>query len=189
MVDEGCQLESAEASRGERFLRLYASYERRLYLYTITLLPRPIDAEDVLQDANLVLWRRFDEYRCGTNFFAWACQIIRYKVLKYREKQAQAARLLDLDVLDRLAELAVEHVENLDEFYREALVGCMDRLTAADRELIRQRYLEAMTVQAMAAAMNRSPSAVSKSICRVRRLLLDCINSADDGHNDHEGTP
>ena len=44
----------------------------------------PLDAEDVLQEANLVLWRKFDQYQEGTNFFAWACQIIRYEVLKYQ---------------------------------------------------------------------------------------------------------
>lgn len=142
----------------------------------------------MLQDATLVLWRKFDEYRCGTNFFAWACKIIRFKVLKYRDKHTQAARLLDPNVFDHLAELAVEHVESLDEFYRQALEDCMLRLTTADHELIRHRYFEAMTVRAMAAAMNRSPSAVSKSLCRVRRLLLDCINSDENSHGDRKGT-
>ena len=185
MVDKEPQLES-ESSRAERFLALYSSHERRLYLYTSTLLPVRIDAEDVFQAANLVLWRKFDQFECGTNFFAWACQIIRYEYLKYREKHARTVTLLDPDVLDHLAELAVEHVENLNEFYRDALIDCMARLTPVDCELIRQRYFEVTTVQAMAAAMNRSPSAVSKSLCRVRRLLLDCINSADEGQSDRE---
>ena len=43
--------------------------------------------------------------------------------------------------------------------------------------VMRQRYAEAMEVQAIAAATNRSPNAVSKSLGRIRRLLLDCINS------------
>jgi DNA-directed RNA polymerase specialized sigma24 family protein len=108
------------------------------------------------------------------------------RTLKYREEHSRTARLLDPDVLDHLAELAVEDVESLDEFYQQALIDCMARLTLADRELIRQRYFEATTVQAMAAAMNRSPSAVSKSLCRVRRLLLDCINSAGQRQSDRE---
>ena len=79
-----------------------------------------------------------------SNFFAWACQIIRYEVLKYREKRARAARLLDPDVFDRLAEVAIKQVEHLDEFHRRALVDCMDRLSAGDRDLmlsgIRKRW-------------------------------------------------
>ena len=170
--------EGGEARRGERFMALYSSHQRRLYLYTVTLMCGAVDAEDVFQEANVVLWQKFSQYQEGTNFFAWACQIIRNKAMKHREKRARAAQLLDPDVLDRLAGLAVEEVEYLDEFHRRVLMDCMSRLSPADRELMRQRYAEAMPVQAMAAAMNRSPNAVSKSLGRIRRLLLDCINSA-----------
>lgn len=175
-MEEGHQSDASEIPRGERFMALFSSHQRRLYLYAVTLLPTSVDADDVLQETNLVLWRKFDQYQPGTNFFAWACQITRYEVLKYRERQARAAKLLDPDVFDQLAEAAVGHIEHLDEFHRRALVDCMDRLNAGDRDLMRQRYNEAKEVQAIAAAMNRSPNAVSKSLGRIRRLLLDCIN-------------
>ena len=183
-MDTDQRREPGEMGRGEQFLALYSSHQRRLYLYTMTLLPVSVDAEDVLQEANLVLWRKFDQYQPGTNFFAWACRIVRFEVLKYREKHARAARLLDPDVLDQLADMAVEQVEQFDEFHRRALVDCMDRLSPADRELMHQRYAEAMAVQAMAVAMNRSPNAVSKSLGRIRRLLLDCIDATINSDNE-----
>jgi RNA polymerase sigma-70 factor, ECF subfamily len=175
-MDEGRGSETTEVQRGEQFMALYSGHQRRLYLYTMTLLPASVDAEDVLQEANLVLWRKFDQYELGTNFFAWACQIIRYEVLKYRERRARATLFLDPDVFDQLANVAVSQVEHLDEFHRRALVDCMERLSDGDRDLMQQRYSEAMQVQTIAAAMNRSPNAVSKSLGRIRRLLLDCIN-------------
>jgi RNA polymerase sigma-70 factor, ECF subfamily len=186
-MSSGLSPESAMSDRNEQFMLLYSGYQRRLYLYTITLLPITIDAEDVLQEANMVLWRKFDQFQPGTNFFAWACRIIRYEVLKYREKHARAARLLDPDVLDRLTRTAVEQIEHLDEFHRRALVDCMARLSPDDRELMRQRYGEARQVQAMAATMNRSPNAVSKSLGRIRRLLLDCIIAADSDRRHRHG--
>jgi RNA polymerase sigma-70 factor, ECF subfamily len=176
-MDDGCRTDTSEVQRGEQFMALYSSHQRRLYLYTMTLLPASVDAEDVLQEANLVLWRKFDQYELGTNFFAWACQIIRYEVLKHRERRARTATLLDPDVFERLAEVAIKQVEHLDESHRRALVDCMDRLNAGDRDLMRKRYSEAQEVQAIAAALNRSPNAVSKSLGRIRRLLLACINS------------
>ena len=188
-MDVGQESEPVEPQRVEQFMALYSSHQRRLYLYAITLLPDSVDAEDVLQEANLVLWRKFDQYQPGTNFFAWACRIIRYEVLKYRAKRSRAAMLLDPDVLDRLAEVAVAEVEHLDEFHRRTLIDCMARLSPADRELMRQRYAEAMAVQAMAAAMNRSPNAVSKSLGRIRRLLLDCINDAAENRDRQGGQP
>ncbi len=179
-MDVGPESVPVQSQRVEQFMALYSSHQRRLYLYAITLLPDSVDAEDVLQEANLVLWRKFDQYQLGTNFFAWACRIIRYEVLKYRAKRSRAAVLFDPDVLDRLADVAVAEIEHLDEFHRRTLLDCMAELSPADRELMRQRYAEAMAVQAMAAAMSRSPNAVSKSLGRIRRLLLDCINRAAD---------
>ncbi len=62
MGSEECRSESSEGLRGERFLALYSSHERRLYL---SLLPTPVDAENVFQAANLVLWRKFDQFRAA----------------------------------------------------------------------------------------------------------------------------
>lgn len=177
-MDTGHKPQSVDAGRVEQFMALYSSHQRRLYLYAITLLPDAVDAEDILQEANLVLWRKFEQYRQGTNFFAWACRIIRYEVLKHREKRARTAGLLDPDVLDRLAEVAVAEVEHLDEQHRRSLIDCMSKLNQGDRELMRQRYAEAMAVKKMAEAMNRSPNAVSQSLGRIRRLLLDCIEQS-----------
>jgi RNA polymerase sigma-70 factor, ECF subfamily len=176
-MDDGRRSDSAEVQRGEQFMALYSGHQRRLYLYTMTLLPASVDAEDVLQEANLVLWRKFDQYQPQTNFFAWACQIIRYEVLKYREKRARAAQLLDPDVFERLAEVAISQVEHVDESHRRALVDCMEQLSDGDRDLMHRRYREAMEVRMIAAAMNRSANAVSKSLGRIRRLLLECINN------------
>ena len=179
-MQDGRGPDGGEAHCGEQFMALYSSHQRRLYLYTVTLMCGAVDADDVFQEANLVLWQKFDQYREGTNFFAWACQIIRNKAMKHREKRARAAQLLDPDVFDRMAELAVAEVEHLDEFHRRVLADCMSRLSPGDRELMRQRYAESMPVQTMAASLDRSPNAVSKSLGRIRRLLLECITRAVD---------
>ncbi len=73
----------------------------------MTLLPASVDAEDVLQEANLVLWRKFDQYQPGRTSLPGPAALSRYEVLKYREKRARAARLLDPDVFDQLADVAV----------------------------------------------------------------------------------
>jgi RNA polymerase sigma-70 factor (ECF subfamily) len=168
-----------EGNETERFMALYSCHQKRLYLYTVTLLCGAADAEDVLQEASLVLWQKFGQYQEGTNFFAWACRTVRNKAMEYcrnRRKGGRAVRLLDPDVLDHWADLAAEEIDRFGDSYRGILVDCMERLDPADQELLRQRYTEVIPVQAMAAAMGRSPNAVSQSLGRVRQLLFDCIN-------------
>ncbi len=178
--------DSGDAARGEQFMALYSSHQRRLFHYTTALLPNLSDADDVFQEVNLVLWQKFDQFQEGTNFFAWACRVVHYKVLQHHDKHAAAPTSLDPDVLDRLAELGVGEVEHFEESQHRSLIDCIAQLSAADRELVRQRYGEAMAVRLIARALNRSPNAVSKSLGRIRRLLLDCVHgdSADKGQGD-----
>ena len=50
----------------EEFVRLLMAHERQIFTYILTLLPHVADAEDVLQETSIVLWRKFPEYQAGT---------------------------------------------------------------------------------------------------------------------------
>ena len=54
-MDDGRWADTSEVRRGEQFMALYSGHQRRLYLYTMTLLPASVDAEDVLQTVFLRL--------------------------------------------------------------------------------------------------------------------------------------
>ena len=167
--------DSIEARRVDQFMNLYTSHQWRLNCYLTSLLPSTTEADDVFQEASVVLWRKFDQFQIDTSFFAWACSIIRLEVLKFREKNARAARLLAPDALEHLAEIAIDYMETIDNAHRHALTHCLELLSPGDRELVRRRYEEQMAVQDLANRMNRTPNALSQSLGRIRRLLLACI--------------
>jgi len=132
-------------------------------------------AADVLQEVSMVLWRRFETFELGTNFFAWACKIARFQVMKYRERQGRSARLFDNSLLEKLAADAAD--ENVVcQVPLQALENCLGKLSEVDRSLIRRRYQPGMTVQQIAADHGRSANALSKSLGRIRRALLECID-------------
>src|SRR6266566_4360654 len=77
-----------QPAKGKLFLRLFLQNERRLYAYILTLLPNRADADDVLQEASLVMWDKFEEEHPPDDFAAWGCRIAYFKVLDaYRKKQ------------------------------------------------------------------------------------------------------
>jgi RNA polymerase sigma-70 factor (ECF subfamily) len=167
-----------EEDRDDRvaeFLELYSSHYPRLQFYVTALLPTANDASDVLQETSMVLWRKFDTFELGTNFFAWACKIARFQVMKYRERQGRSARLFDTNLLETLA------VEACDENVvrgvpLQALENCLAKLSEIDRSLIRRRYQPGATVQQLAADIGRTANSLSKSLGRIRRTLLECID-------------
>jgi RNA polymerase sigma-70 factor (ECF subfamily) len=157
------------------FLELYSAHYPRLQFYVAALLPAASDASDVLQETSLVLWRKFDTFELGTNFFAWACKIARLQVLKYRERQGRSARLFDIGLLEKLAAEAGDE-SAYESVPLQALESCLGKLSEHDRSLIRRRYQPGTTVHQLAADSGRTANSLSKSLGRIRRTLLECID-------------
>jgi RNA polymerase sigma-70 factor (ECF subfamily) len=158
----------------ERFAQLLAKCQRRVFLYALGLVHNATDAEEILQQTNLVLWRKFDQYQPGTDFARWACRIAYYEVLKYRSRRAREARLFSSDFVETLA---VESEAAMDQWgaRRDALVQCLGKLSGKDRHLVLQRYQEDATTRSVAEALGRSIQGTRKSLHRIRMALLACI--------------
>lgn len=167
-----------DGRRAEEFLNLYSACQRSLYVYIVTLIGNPVDAHDVLQDTSLVLWQKFDQFELGTSFMAWAHEVARYRVLRYRQIHANDTPIFEPRVLDALAARITEPNPDQDSFRTEKLVGCVEALADADRELIRLRYSNGVRVKALAQRLHRSENAVSQSLGRIRRLLRKCVEDA-----------
>lgn len=162
-----------ENARVEAFTQLLATCQRRVFLYALNLVHNPADAEEILQQTNLVLWRKFDQFEPGTDFDRWACRIAYYEVLKAREKQGRM-RLLSGDFIDTMAAEAERSLDLLDD-RREALSGCLKKLREKDRYLVMQRYQHRSTTRGVAEALGRSVQGTRKSLHRIRMSLLTCI--------------
>jgi DNA-directed RNA polymerase specialized sigma24 family protein len=78
--------EHDDEARGEEFVRLLTSHQLDIYLYVHSLAPDPTDAQEILQDTNVVLWKKRSQFDMTRDFRPWAFQIARYELLKYRSK-------------------------------------------------------------------------------------------------------
>lgn len=165
---------SSDPERMAQFVELYSEHYSRLQYYVMALLPSSSDAADVTQETSLVLWQKFDTFELGTNFFAWACKIARLQTLKYYERNKRSAKLFESSTLEKLSAeamaSAVRPAASLD-----VLESCLSRLPDSDQKLIRRRYEPDTTVKQLAAEIGLSANLVSKSLGRIRRALLSCI--------------
>jgi RNA polymerase sigma-70 factor (ECF subfamily) len=174
--DHRAGAETREAGKGKLFLRLFLQNERRLFGYVLTLLANHSDADDVLQEASLVMWDKFDEQHPPDDFVAWGCRIAFFKVLDFRKKRQRSRVQFSQALLERVAETALEQAAALQlDDRREALAGCVEKLSATDRELLTRRFADGATVQAIAAQLDRSADTVYKSLARIRRALFECV--------------
>jgi len=168
-----------EPDKSKLFLRLFLQNERRLYAYIVTLLPNRADADDVLQEASLVMWDKFDEHTPPDDFAAWGCRIAYFKVLDFYKKCQRSRVKFSQAMLERVAETAIEQAGVLQlDARRDALAGCIEKLSARDRDLLARRFTAGATTQSTSEQVGRSVDAVYKALARVRQALFECVQRA-----------
>jgi RNA polymerase sigma-70 factor (ECF subfamily) len=176
---------SRTPAKGKLFLRLFLQNERRLYAYVLALLPNRADADDVLQEASLVMWDKFDPERPPDDFAAWGCRIAYFKVLDFRKKRQRGRALFSQAMLERVADTAAEQAATLQlDERREALAGCIEKLRPRERDLLARRFTDGASVESIAAGAGRSADAVYKALAKIRLALFDCVTRrlAAEGH-------
>jgi len=153
--------------------------QSRLYAYILTLTGDREQARDVLQETNLVLWSKAEQFEPGTNFIAWAFQIARYQVMAHRQKIARDKLVFDDELLTGIADIFSED-DRFDE--REAALGeCIESIAANHRNLLKVRYSDGLSVKEIAARVDKSANAVAKVLHRTRMSLMQCIEKKLSG--------
>lgn len=162
-------------TRKERFEELFEVHQSRLYSYVYALVRDANDAQDVFQQATTVLWKKFDEFEAGTNFFAWAATVSRYEALKFFEYRDRDDVYFAHDVMEQLAVDAEAIGNELVEARRMALGQCLKRLSEPDAKLVNIHYEHNLGSRQIAEVLGRSSASVCNSLRRIRELLLECI--------------
>ncbi len=162
--------------RSKQLMRLMTQHQRRIFGYIYTLVPDRHDAEDILQETSVVICEKFEQFKPGTDFVAWACQVAYWEVRRARQKFARAKVVFDQEVVDAVAQTAAETIAEVSARH-EALAGCLQKLHARDREMVLTRYEPGCGVEEAAARSGRSLEAAYKALGRIRKLLHDCVSN------------
>ncbi len=152
--------------------------QRPLFAYIRSMVLAPVDVEDILQEVNLVLWRKLGEYDPRRPFLTWACSIAHLQVLAYyKRRRRDRHELFDELALDAIARSMAPKVENLDSRL-DALRSCLGKLGPAHRQMILKRYDLGGSVQAIADELGRPVASVRVTLHRIRQALLACVSQS-----------
>ena len=164
-----------ETPAQKQFRELFAEAEPALYGFVYSLLPNRDDADDVVQEALLLLWEHFEEYDSQRPFLPWACTFVYRQVLKYRRTARMRGRVFSETTVDSLV---AEHPQQSSwhEVHRQAVVHCVQALGEEDRQLVYLRYVEDDKLTDHAARLGRSVNALYKKLHRVRGKLARCVS-------------
>ncbi len=169
-------MNSADPEQSARFVTLLTGFQSRLYAYLCTLLARPEDARDVLQETNVVLWKKAADYDAARPFEPWAFRFAHWQALAWRQRQSRDRLVFD----DTAFDLLTTDFRNAGTAEGElrALEECIGKLPEKQRALVERRYAGGESVNEIADAESKAPNAIAALLYRARKMLADCLSES-----------
>lgn len=155
------------------FLALYSASAGRLYSYISCLLTHAADADEAFQEVSYLLWTKFDQFNREKEFLSWAIGIAHFVVMQQRRKTKRRL-LMDEATLELVAAEASNRLGQARD-QRHALSHCIEKLSAADRHVLRLRYEMQLKPKEIGPHLGRSVHVVYRTLARIHQLLLECI--------------
>ncbi|MDR3403681.1 MAG: sigma-70 family RNA polymerase sigma factor [Chthoniobacter sp.] len=160
----------------EAYLRLLTQHDRWLATYVYSLVASATDAQDILQEVKVTMWKQFAKFEAGTNFRAWARKIATNQILNYRRAVRKLPNAqLEESFIEAVAAEIDRRAEVLDR-KADALRVCLRKLPEAHRKIVVWRYYEDCGVEEIAAKSERSVEAVYRLLSRIRSVLNECVS-------------
>lgn len=152
-----------------------AAAQPRLRGYLAAILGGWSDVDDLVQETNLVLIMKRDDFRAGTNFIAWAFRVAFFKATTWRRDRMREGRVV-------LSEIAFQDIAAEAEAHFairppviDALAQCLKNLPANERALVNAKYVDRQSLVDIAAKLGCSANSLHKSISRIRLALKKCL--------------
>ena len=156
------------------FLKLFMDSQKSIYAYILSMVHNRSDAEDLVQEAALLMWDKFDEFEAGTNFTAWGIRISRYLILNYYKSQKDIKHF-DEDLLNDISACYQRKVSEVKSRL-DALEECLGKLNRKDRELIRVHYEKGFKITEAKDVFGSSVHVLYRAMARIHDLLHRCVN-------------
>ena len=148
------------------------------YLYAMT---RDAElAEEIYQNAAVVVIEKADQPEMILNFRAWAKEVVRRQALhaiRAREVAARHGRAMSPELLEAVSDAFIDDTSE-DAVVRDeasALRQCLDGLPKDKRELVALRYERSSSFEEISKHTGSTPAAVQRSLSRIRKMLHGCV--------------
>ena len=150
------------------------------YLYAIT---RDAElAEEVYQNAAVVIIEKASSDEAIRNFRAWAKEVVRRQALhaiRSRETARRHGRAIAPELLEAISKTFCEDESTASIVQEEAkaMQKCVDELPQEKKKLVAMRYEHDATFDEISSRMNSTPAAIQRALSRIRKMLHKCTQS------------
>lgn len=160
---------------------LYRLTSAKLFGVVLRILNERSDAEDVLQEVYLTVWRKagdFDAARAGP--MTWLIAIARNRAIDRLRAGRIARRMEPIEVAAEIADAAAGAESALADRETSArLAGCLDTLAAHEQSAMRAAFFDGNTYEELAQRMSVPLGTMKSWIRRAMIKLKACLEPKD----------
>jgi RNA polymerase sigma-70 factor (ECF subfamily) len=157
-------------------ISLLTEHQWALRGYILSLMPGSSDVDDVLQETNIVLWKKRARFDLGTNFMAWASRVAFYEVMHHRDRKKKDQSLpFSDDTMHLIAETLAPRDSKLPLL--TALEHCLGKLGEKHRELVMVRYTRGKSLIEHAQGSGTTAESLRVTLHRIRQTLKRCVEA------------
>jgi RNA polymerase sigma-70 factor (ECF subfamily) len=165
---------SSSAPDAAGFTRRFVAHQSAFHGFLVSVTFDRHAADDLVQELAVRMWNKYPTYDPARPFVAWGIGFARLLAMEWRRKQARLPMPVDEATLEALVDRAADRADTHED-RRDALRGCIARLTDHQRKILHARYHEEQTVRMIAEASRRTEMSVYKVLNRAHQLLFDCM--------------
>ena len=152
-----------EATREQAFTQLVGRYQERLYWHVRRMVVTHDDANDVLQNVFIKVWRALGDFREEANLYTWLYRIATNESLTYIEQQKRRSSL-SLNDYEGALENKLEAEKGFDANKLEwRLQQAIQQLPEKQRIVFNLRYYDEMPYEKMSEVLETSVGALKAS--------------------------
>ena len=167
----------AQAGDEGAFVDLIRAYHPFVYAIVIEIVDNPQDAQEIVQDTFLNVYRGLAQYEERAKFKTWLAEIARNRARSWLRKRR--IDTVPIDKLNPLGEVSKPTVRTQDlpdeqlilREQRELIRRAMGTLSETDREIARSYYLDGASYDELMRAHGLSYKAISVRISRAKQKL------------------
>lgn len=170
----------AQIAVGDRgaLKQLYGATSAKLFGVCLRILGDREEAQDVLQEVYVTIWRRADRFDAArASVFTWASTIARNRCIDRIRARGPLAKADPIDGMEIAEDRPGADVLLSAADDRRRLEGCLSQLDGRTRDVIRTAFFEGVTYEAVALRMEAPLGTVKSWIRRGLLRLRGCLEA------------
>lgn len=172
-------IEQVKSGNTNMFEEVVITYQKRIYLYILKMIPNCHIAEELTQEVFVRAYTKLDKYYYEDSFKAWLYKIAKNTTLNFIKKRKFEELFL---ISYKQSDLYYEDSISCSHF-DEKIENALCKLKTNDKNLLLLRSVEELSYEELANIYNTNQATIRKRYERVKRKFRKQYESKKEGIN------